>query len=154
MSHREAPSWHQPGSCSDARKPGSRFLRESRSIRRAMSRRSSRTTVPVARTAEKRTSGARRTCSSSPNHTIEMNATARLLSHLGLEREPPTLDYLDRLIEAHQRKVPFETLTKLADYDRGVATGDFLPPLDLYVDRMITRGAGGLCWTLARGFHA
>jgi len=81
-------------------------------------------------------------------------ATARLLAHLGLEPEPPTLAYLDRLIQAHQTRVPFETLTKLADYEPGLKRGDFLPPLDLYVDRMITRGAGGLCWTLARGFHA
>ena len=81
-------------------------------------------------------------------------ATARLLAHLGLEPEPPTLAFLDRLIEKHQTRVPFETLTKLADYEPGRARGDFLPPLDLYVDRMIARGSGGLCWTLARGFHA
>jgi len=80
--------------------------------------------------------------------------TTRLLAHLGLEPEPPTLDFLHRLIAAHQSTVPFETLTKLADYEPGLARGDFLPPLDLYVDRMITRGGGGLCWTLARGFHA
>ena len=80
--------------------------------------------------------------------------TARLLSHLGLSVEPPALAFLDRLIQAHQTRVPFETLTKLADYVPGLSRGDFLPPLDLYVDRMITRGAGGLCWTLARGFHA
>ena len=42
-------------------------------------------------------------------------ATARLLAHLGLAVEPPTLAFLDRLIQAHQTRVPFETLTKLAD---------------------------------------
>src|SRR4029077_1904982 len=36
----------------------------------------------------------------------------------------------------------------------GLARGDFLPALDLYVDRIVERGSGGLCWTLARGFHA
>jgi len=81
-------------------------------------------------------------------------ATARLLAHLELEAEPPTLAFLDRLIQAHQTRVPFETLTKLADYEPGSRRGDFLPPLDLYVERIVTRGAGGLCWTLARGFHA
>jgi hypothetical protein len=80
--------------------------------------------------------------------------TARLLAHLELEREPPTLAFLDRLIHAHHARVPFETLSKLADYEPGLACGDFLPTLDLYVDRLVTRGAGGLCWTLARGFHA
>jgi arylamine N-acetyltransferase len=81
-------------------------------------------------------------------------STERLLAHLGLEREAPSLAFLDRLIAAHQKSVPFETLTKLADYEPGLKRGDFLPPLELYVDRIVTRGGGGLCWTLARGFQA
>lgn len=81
-------------------------------------------------------------------------AVDRLLGHLALAREAPSLDYLDRLIREHQLRVPFETLTKLIDYEPGLRRNDFLPPLDLYVDRIVTRGGGGLCWTLARGFHA
>ena len=80
--------------------------------------------------------------------------TALLLGHLGLEPEAPTLEYLHRLVRAHQQRVPFETLTKLADYEPGLRRGDFLPPLDEYVDRILSRRAGGLCWTLARGLHA
>ena len=76
-----------------------------------------------------------------------------LLRHLGLEREEPSLDYLNRLIREHQVRVPFETLTKLIDYEPGERRGDFLPSLDEYTERIVTRGAGGLCWTLARGFH-
>jgi hypothetical protein len=78
----------------------------------------------------------------------------RLLGHLGLGREAPTLDYLHRLVREHQLRVPFETLTKLIDYEPGLRRGDFLPPFDEYVERIVARGAGGLCWTLARGFHA
>lgn len=81
-------------------------------------------------------------------------AADRLLDHLGLGREPATLSYLDRLIREHQRRVPFETLTKLIDYEPGLRRGDFMPPLDAYVERILTRGGGGLCWTLARGLHA
>jgi arylamine N-acetyltransferase len=80
--------------------------------------------------------------------------TARLLAHLGLRHEAPTLDYLHRLVREHQLRVPFETLTKLIDYEPGLRHGDFLPSLDEYVDRIVRRGGGGLCWTLARGFHA
>ncbi len=80
-------------------------------------------------------------------------AANRLLGHLGLEREAPSLDYLNRIVREHQLRVPFETLTKLVDYEPGLARGDFLPPIDLYVDRIVERGAGGLCWTLARGLH-
>ena len=80
--------------------------------------------------------------------------TESLLTHLGLAREAPSLDYLHRLVREHQLRVPFETLTKLIDYESGLRRGDFLPPLDVYVERIVQRGAGGLCWTLARGFHA
>jgi arylamine N-acetyltransferase len=78
----------------------------------------------------------------------------RLLAHLDLGREAPSLDYLNRIIERHQLRVPFETLTKLVDFEPGLARGEFMPPMEEYVERIVTRGAGGLCWTLARGLHA
>ena len=81
-------------------------------------------------------------------------AADRLLEHLGLERQAPTLQYLNLLVREHQLRVPFETLTKLIDYEPGLRRGDFLPPLEEYVHRIVSRGAGGLCWTLARGFQA
>jgi arylamine N-acetyltransferase len=77
----------------------------------------------------------------------------RFLDHLGLGREAPTLEYLHRIIREHQLRVPFETLTKLLDYEPGLRRGDFMPPIEVYVERIVTRGAGGLCWTLARGLH-
>ena len=80
-------------------------------------------------------------------------AADRLLRYLELPREAPALDYLHRIIREHQLRVPFETLTKLIDYEPGLRRRDFMPPLPEYVDRIVTRGAGGLCWTLARGLH-
>lgn len=85
--------------------------------------------------------------------SIETGITERFLQHLQLEREAPSLDYLHRIIRQHALRVPFETLTKLVDYEPGRERGDFLPPIDLYFERILERGAGGLCWTLARGFH-
>jgi arylamine N-acetyltransferase len=84
---------------------------------------------------------------------LTLRPADRLLGHLHLAREAPTLDFLHRLIREHQRRVPFETLTKLIDYEPGLRRGDFLPPIEEYADRIVRRGAGGLCWTLARGFH-
>ena len=84
---------------------------------------------------------------------LSQPAADRLLAHLGLKRESPVLGYLDRLVRVHQLRVPFETLTKHLDYEPGLRRGDFLPEIDEYVERIVTRGAGGLCWTLARGFH-
>jgi arylamine N-acetyltransferase len=77
----------------------------------------------------------------------------RFLAHLRLEREAPTLAYLNRIVREHQLRVPFETLTKIVDYDPGLRRGGFMPPMPEYVARIATRGAGGLCWTLARGLH-
>lgn len=95
-------------------------------------------------------------CDRLPPMVIETTGTPsqRLLAHLGLEPEAPSLDYLNRLVREHQLRVPFETLTKLVDYEPGLDRGDFLPRPDVYVDRIVHRGAGGLCWTLARGFHS
>lgn len=47
----------------------------------------------------------------------------RLLAHLRLDREAPTLDYLHRIIREHQLRVPFETLTKLIEYEPGLRDG-------------------------------
>jgi arylamine N-acetyltransferase len=77
----------------------------------------------------------------------------RLLGHLHLDREPPTLDYLHRIIREHQLRVPFETLTKIIDHGPRLRRRDFLPPIEEYVERIVARGGGGLCWTLARGLR-
>jgi len=87
------------------------------------------------------------------DHGERATPVDRLLGHLHLGREAPTLDYLDRIIREHQLRVPFETLTKLIDYEPGLRRGDFLPPFADYVERIVMRGGGGLCWTLARGLH-
>lgn len=80
-------------------------------------------------------------------------AVERLLTHLRLHRETQTLEFLHRIIREHQLRVPFETLTKLIDYEPGLRRGEFMPSMSEYVERIVTRGAGGLCWTLARGLH-
>lgn len=85
-------------------------------------------------------------------HTIR-TSTDLLLDHLGLDRETPSLEYLHRIIREHQLRVPFETLTKLIDYEPGLRRGDFMPSFADYVERIATRGGGGLCWTLARGLQ-
>jgi arylamine N-acetyltransferase len=86
--------------------------------------------------------------------TVARAAVDRLLGHLRLEREAPRLDYLNRIVREHQLRVPFETLTKLIDFEPGSRRGDFMPTLPEYVERIVSRGGGGLCWTLARGLRA
>jgi hypothetical protein len=71
------------------------------------------------------------------------------LKHLGLSKEGPSLSYLDKIIFAHQHKVPFETYTRITDYHNYL---DHLMPMPVYIERL-ELGCGGVCWTLARGFH-
>jgi arylamine N-acetyltransferase len=78
---------------------------------------------------------------------------SKFLDFLGLEKSEPDLPFLNRLIEQHQKKVKWETLTKIIDWENGNRTGNFLPSIDVYIDRIVQLGAGGTCWTLARGFH-
>jgi arylamine N-acetyltransferase len=75
------------------------------------------------------------------------------LNYLGVDRQEPTLGFLNALIKQHQLVVPFETLTKIIDYERGYRTPKFLPDMELYVQRTVCAGTGGTCWTLARGLH-
>lgn len=85
--------------------------------------------------------------------TTSIALAEKLLRHLHLDREAPTLGYLHRIIREHQLRVPFETLTKITDYEPGLSRGDFLPSIEEYISRIVERGGGGLCWTLARGLH-
>ncbi len=72
------------------------------------------------------------------------------LKILGLSsQESPSLTYLNQLIHAHQHQVPFETHTRIVDYFEYL---DHLMPIPVYIERL-ELGAGGVCWTLARGFH-
>ncbi|KIL51388.1 hypothetical protein KP77_09000 [Jeotgalibacillus alimentarius] len=77
----------------------------------------------------------------------------RFLAFLDLEKEAPSLHYLNRLVEAHQRKVRWETMTKFIDYAERNEEDAYLPTAEECLDRIIHKGAGGTCYTLARGFH-
>jgi hypothetical protein len=39
------------------------------------------------------------------------------------------------------------------DYDRLHESGSHMPAISDYLTRLLDSGAGGTCWTLARGFH-
>lgn len=82
------------------------------------------------------------------NHLVN-----QFLKFLEVERKDPSLLFLNELIEQHQKKVKWETLTKILDWEKGNRTGDFLPSIEVYINRIVHLGAGGTCWTLARGFY-
>lgn len=77
----------------------------------------------------------------------------KFMNFLKVEKQEPSLPFLNQLIKSHQLRVKWETLTKIIDWEKGNQTGDFLPPIDMYIDRMTRLGTGGTCWTHAVGFH-
>ena len=77
---------------------------------------------------------------------------ADYLDLLGLEREPPTLDYLKRLTRAHVERVPFENISSILR--RAAAGSAAVPPLDRDGELRAWRDlrGGGLCFEVTDMF--
>jgi arylamine N-acetyltransferase len=65
------------------------------------------------------------------------------LKILGLQPEKPTLDFLSRLLQLHQRYIPYENLSKLL---RGAKKDFTLPSFDEYLSEIQKFGHGGTCF--------
>lgn len=76
-----------------------------------------------------------------------------VLDYLSVKRSDANLAFLNELIKNHQKKIKWETLTKMIDWEKGKQTDDFLPSVDTYFDRVINKGMGGTCWTHSMGFY-
>ncbi|UOY93351.1 arylamine N-acetyltransferase [Ectobacillus sp. JY-23] len=81
------------------------------------------------------------------------NLAKDFLLYLGVKKQEPSLTFLNELVREHQLKVRWETVTKMIDWEAGKKDGEFLPPVEVYMKRMIQDGCGGTCWTVATGFH-
>ncbi|WP_223701168.1 arylamine N-acetyltransferase [Sutcliffiella deserti] len=84
---------------------------------------------------------------------IQNSILEKFLRYLEVEEKAPSLEYLNELVEAHQTKVKWETLTKFIDFEEGEEEHFYLPSIDSYVNRVVDQGVGGTCWTVAKGFH-
>ncbi|MCE5173381.1 arylamine N-acetyltransferase [Paenibacillus profundus] len=75
------------------------------------------------------------------------------LNFLDVPKRENDISFLNDLIKSHQLKVRWENLTKILDYERGYATGDYIPPIEKYYDRIMNHGYGGTCWTISIGCY-
>lgn len=71
------------------------------------------------------------------------------LSHLRLQKEKPSINYLQRLIQHQLTFIPYETFSKFHYYS---LAPDYIPPLPLFVHHLQTKGWGGTCFTLNINF--
>lgn len=73
---------------------------------------------------------------------MDVNSLNRMANFLGLQKEPPTLDFLNRIIPVHLERIPYESVSKIL-YSGEKAR---LPTLNEYVDRIYQYGFGGTCF--------
>ncbi|RWR05800.1 arylamine N-acetyltransferase [Siminovitchia fortis] len=76
-------------------------------------------------------------------------AVCQYLQHLRLEKELPSINYLQRLIQHHLSLVPYETFSKFHYFLNGP---ELVPSLPDFVKNLTDRGWGGTCFTLNMNF--
>lgn len=77
-----------------------------------------------------------------------VNAVAKYLSFLNVDKEVPSYDYLERICHAHLNTFPFENISKLL-YFRDHNYGNFeVPSFDRFISAFETNQFGGTCYTL------
>jgi arylamine N-acetyltransferase len=78
-----------------------------------------------------------------------MQAIKRYTEYLNMDIETPTLNYLQRLIQQHLIRIPYETFSKFYYYSHGEK---LVPSLSTFVDNLHDKGWGGTCFTLNINF--
>jgi arylamine N-acetyltransferase len=78
-----------------------------------------------------------------------MQEIRRYTEYLNMDIETPTLNYLQRLIQQHLVRIPYETFSKFYYYSYGEKR---VPTLSTFVDNLYDKGWGGTCFTLNINF--
>ncbi|OCA82911.1 arylamine N-acetyltransferase [Pseudobacillus wudalianchiensis] len=78
-----------------------------------------------------------------------MDAVSAYLKQLKMNREKPSLNYLQRLIQHHLSLIPYETFSKFHYFNE---QGCEVPTFTQFVDNLKSRGWGGTCYSLNMNF--
>ncbi|MGE6259858.1 arylamine N-acetyltransferase [Heyndrickxia sporothermodurans] len=71
------------------------------------------------------------------------------LKYLKIDKEAPSVNYLQRLIQQHLSRIPYETFSKFHYYQE---KSSFVPSLEVFVENLLEKGWGGTCYTLNINF--
>lgn len=85
---------------------------------------------------------------------LDDNLTSRVLNLLGLQRQPPELPYLDALLAAYVRRVPWESAFRIAKRGSCQLPADCARWPDQFWNDAIERGGGGTCFESNYAFFA
>jgi len=83
---------------------------------------------------------------------IHEDLEARYLKVLGVDKSPPTLDFLKRIVSAHLVRAPFENISKLHRFRLDGRTS--IPDLDNYLDGIEGMNFGGTCYANNTHLHS
>ncbi|MDQ0215795.1 arylamine N-acetyltransferase [Oikeobacillus pervagus] len=78
-----------------------------------------------------------------------MDSVYQYLQLLKLEKEIPSLNYLQRILQHHLLRIPYETFSKF-HYFEHLSKG--VPSFDSFVSNFAQKGWGGTCFTLNISF--
>ncbi|MFW5691716.1 MAG: arylamine N-acetyltransferase [Chloroflexota bacterium] len=92
--------------------------------------------------------------SASTTSTLDTPLTDAVLAHLGCDRQPPTWDYLDVLVSAYTRRVPWESASRIARRAATVDLADCPRWPDAFWNQALTQGTGGTCYESNYAFFA
>ncbi|AJY73991.1 arylamine N-acetyltransferase [Paenibacillus beijingensis] len=71
------------------------------------------------------------------------------LNAIQAEAGPPGFDHLQRLIQLHLHRIPFENISKLHYYRHQATTGlRWLPAMETFLSNFMEQGLGGNCYIL------
>lgn len=69
-----------------------------------------------------------------------------VLDYLGLPAAPPSLDYLNALLHAWSRRIPWESASRIARHRSPGTPADYARLPDHYFEQALTQGTGGTCF--------
>ncbi len=79
----------------------------------------------------------------------KMEAVEKYVNYLNMKVEAPSLNYLQRLIQQHLIRIPYETFSKFYYFSKGE---NFVPSFSTFTENLHNRGWGGTCFTLNINF--
>lgn len=71
----------------------------------------------------------------------------KYLRFLNMEKSAPTLDYLQKLVESHLHRIPFEIISKFHYYSTR-SPQKLIPNKEEFLENLFERGWGGNCYIL------
>lgn len=87
-------------------------------------------------------------------HAINDLSTSKILNHLACPRQAPTLRYLNRLIAAYTRAVPWESVSRIVKRRATPAVEDCPRLPEEFWRDALTFGCGGTCYESSLAFYS